>query len=62
MAKMRKVKSTGKATFTRSMYPGVAFCERCFCHHNQTECPFPLADFNPTQVTLEEVPYHASDL
>jgi hypothetical protein len=57
MAKMKKVKRMARATFRRDMYPGVTFCERCFCHHNQIECPFPLAAFNPTYVQLEGVTY-----
>ena len=59
---MAKVKATGKAMFTRSMYPGVSFCERCFCHHNQAECPFPLTAFNPAVVELEDMPgYRAKE-
>lgn len=32
-------KKAQRATFHRDMYPGVRFCENCFCHHDLPECP-----------------------
>ena len=35
----KRVKREKRAAFHRDMYPGVAFCEGCFCHHNAPDCP-----------------------
>lgn len=54
---MPKPKKAKRATFNRDMYPGVKFCEVCFTHHNWPTCPFPPAEFRPTNVQLEDNPY-----
>ena len=47
-----KARPARRAIFRRDMYPGVRFCETCFCHHNWPTCPFTLAPFNPSHATL----------
>lgn len=45
----RSIKKTQRATFHRAMYPGVAFCEACFCHHDLPGCPtYGVAPSAPT--------------
>lgn len=39
MSRRVTVKKAARATFHRDMYPGVRFCELCFCHHDLPDCP-----------------------